>query len=125
MIALAHPGRHIGIIAAMGSVLIMPEPPQGTEMGLGARDAGLGFVTLNDLLFVGVVVTAGLIWRILRGRPGVLRAPTTRVGVHAALVLALALPIAAYLVHAADDIGPIVPTLILAAHPWWPSPERP
>jgi hypothetical protein len=115
VIALAHPGRHIGIIAPWAALLIMQNPRKAPLWALALATLGLGFATLNDLLYVGFAVTAGLIWRILRGRPGVLQAPAARVSVHAALVLALALPMVAYSFTRYAPSTPIVPTLILAA----------
>jgi hypothetical protein len=115
VIALGHPGRHIGIIAPCAALLIMRSPRKAPLWALALATLGLGFVTLNDMLYVGLAVTAGLIWHILRGRPGVLRAPAARVGVHATLVLALALPIVAYSFTRHAPSAPIVPTLILAA----------
>jgi hypothetical protein len=115
VIALAHPGRHIGIIAPWAALLIMQNPRKTPLWMLALATLGLGFVTLNDLLYVGLAVTAGLIWRIMRGRPGLLRTPAARVGVHATLVLALALPIVAYSFTRHAPPAPIVPTLVLAA----------
>jgi hypothetical protein len=115
VIALGHPGRHIGIIAPWAALLIMRSPRKAPLWALALATLGLGFVTLNALLFTGMAVTAGLIWAMLRGRPGVLRAPAARVGVHAALVLALALPIVAYSFTQYPRPAPIVPTLVLAA----------
>ena len=100
VIALAHPGRHIGIIAPWAALLIMHSPRKAPLWTLALATLGLGFLTLNALLYIGLAVTAGLSWRILRGRPGTFTSPAARVGVHAALLLALALPIVAYLVHA-------------------------
>jgi hypothetical protein len=115
LIALAHPGRHIGIIAPWAALMIMQHPRRAPRSALALATLGLGFVTLNALLFTGMAVTAGLIWHLLRGRPGVLRAPAARVGVHATLVLALALPIIAYSFTRSALSAPIVPTLILTA----------
>ncbi|HEX5926879.1 MAG TPA: hypothetical protein VFY45_23845 [Baekduia sp.] len=115
VIALAHPGRLIGIIAPCAALLIMWSPRKAPLWALALATLGLGFVTLNDLLYVGLAVTAGVIWRMLRGRPGVLRTPAARLGVHVTLVLALALPIVAYSYTRTAPSAPIVPTLILAA----------
>jgi hypothetical protein len=115
IIALAHPGRHIGIIAPVAALLIMQSPRKAPVWALALATLGLGFVTLNDLIYIGLAVTAGLIWHILRRRPGLLRTPAARVGVHATLVLALALPIVAYSFTRHAPSAPIVPTLILAA----------
>ena len=115
MIALAHPGRHIAIVAPWAALLIMQSPRKAPLWVLALATLGLGFATLNDLLFVGLAVTAGLIWRMLRGRPGVLQAPAARVGVHAALLLALTLPAVAYSYTRYAPPEPIVPTLILVA----------
>jgi hypothetical protein len=114
IIALAHPGRHIGIIAPVAALLIMQGPRKPPLWTLALATLGLGFVTLNDLMYVGLAVTAGLIWRMLRGRPGVLQAAAARVGVHATLILALALPLVAYSFTRHAPSTPIVPTLILA-----------
>jgi hypothetical protein len=116
VIAQAHPGRLIGIVAPWAALLIMQGPRKAPVWALALATLGLGFVTLNDVLYVGLAVTAGLIWHTLRGRPGVLQAPAARVGVHATLILALALPIVAYALmprHASST--PSVPVLILAA----------
>jgi hypothetical protein len=117
LIALAHPGRHLGIIAPWAALLIMGSPRKPPLWALALATLGLGFVTLNDVLYVGMVVTAVLIWRIRGERPGVLRAQAARVGVHATLLLALALPIVAFSFTSYDyaPVAPIVPTLILAA----------
>ena len=115
VIALAHPGRHIGIIAPWAALLIMQNPRKAPRWALALATLGLGFVTLNDLQYVGLAVTVGLIWRILRGRPRLLQAPAARVGVHATLALALALPIVAYSYTDDAPSTPIIPTLILAA----------
>jgi hypothetical protein len=115
VIALAHPGRLIGIIAPWAALLIMHSPRKPPLWALTLATLGLGFVTLNDLLYIGLAVTAGLIWHMLRERPGVLRAPTARAGVHATLVLALALPIVAYSFTRHAPSAPIVPMLILVA----------
>jgi hypothetical protein len=115
VIALAHPGRLIGIIAPCAALLIMHNPRKPPLWALALATLGLGFVTTNDLLYVGLAVTAALVWHILRGRPGTLRAPAARIGVHVALVLALALPIVAYSFTRHAPSTPIIPTLILAA----------
>jgi hypothetical protein len=116
VIALGHPGRHVEIIAPWAALLVMRSPRKAPLWALALATLGLGFVTLNTLLYVGVAVTAGLIWRILRGRPGVLQASAVRVGVHATLVLAVALPIVAfsYTSYDYEPAAPIIPTLILA-----------
>ncbi len=115
VIALAHPGRHIGIIAPWAALLIMQSPRKAPLWALALATLGLGFVTLNDLLYVGLAVTVGLIWHILRGRPRLLQAPTARLGVHATVALALALPIVAFSLTQNVPSAPIIPTLILAA----------
>jgi hypothetical protein len=115
VIALGHPGRHIGIIAPAAALLLMRNPRKAPLWTLALATLGLGFVTLNTMLYVGLVVTVGVAWRILRGRPGLLRAPAARVGVHATLVLGLALPIVAYSYTRHTPSAPIVPTLILVA----------
>jgi hypothetical protein len=117
IVALAHPGRHIGIIAPWAALLIMQSPRKAPLWALALTTLGLGFVTLNALLYTGLAVTAALIWHLLRGRPSVLQAPAARLGAHAALVLALALPIVAYSFTEYDYAppAPITPTLILAA----------
>jgi hypothetical protein len=115
VIALAHPGRHIGIIAPWAALLIMWSPRKAPLWALALATLGLGFTTLNDLMYVGLAVTAGLIWHVLRGRPGVLGASAARVGVHATLALALVLPIVAYAFTEDVPSSPIVPTLILVA----------
>jgi hypothetical protein len=114
VIALAHPGRLIGIIGPWMALLIMQGPRKAPVWALALATLGLGFATLNDLMYVGLAVTAGLIWHFLRGRPGVLQTPAARVGVHATLVLALALPLIAYSFTRRASSDPIVPTLILA-----------
>jgi hypothetical protein len=117
ILALAHPGRHIGIIAPWAALLIMQNPRKAPLWALALTTLGLGFVTLNALLYTGIAVTAGLAWHILRGRPDVFRAPAARLGVHVTLVLALALPIVAYSFTEYDYAppAPIIPTLMLAA----------
>jgi hypothetical protein len=117
VIALAHPGRLIGIIAPWAALMIMRSPRKTPLWALALMTLGLGFVTLNDVLFVGLIVTAVLIWRMLGRRPGVLRVPAVRVGVHATVALALALPIVAFSFTSYDyqPPAPIIPTLILAA----------
>jgi hypothetical protein len=115
VMALSHPGRHIGIFAPWAALLIMQNPRKAPLWALALATLGFGFVTLNDALYVGLAVTAGLAWHILRGRPGVLRAPAARVAVHATLVLALALPVVAYSFTRGAPSAPIVPTLILVA----------
>ncbi len=115
VLALSHPGRHIGIVAPWAALLIMQSPRMAPLWALALATLGLGFVTLNDVLYVGLAVTAGLIWHILRGRPGVLGPRAARFGVHATLVLALALPLVAYSFTRHAPSAPIVPTLILAA----------
>lgn len=114
VIALAHPGRLIGIIAPWAALLIMQSPRKPPLWALALATLGLGFVTLNDLAYVGLAVTAGLIWHTLRGRPGVLTGPAARVGVHATLILALTLPIVASSFTRDVPSAPILPTLILA-----------
>jgi hypothetical protein len=114
IIALGHPGRHIGIIAPWAALLIMWSPRKAPVWALALATLGLGFVTSNDVLYVGLVITAGLIWHVLSGRPGVLRAPAARVGVHATLVLTLALPIVAFAFTQYPRPEPIVPALVLA-----------
>jgi hypothetical protein len=115
VLGLAHPGRHIGILAPWAALLIMHTPRKAPLWALALATLGLGFVTLNDLLFVGLAVTAGLAWRLLRRRPDVLRAPAAHAGVHATLALALALPLVAYSFTRHAPPAPIVPTLILVA----------
>ena len=117
VIALAHPGRHIGIIAPWAALLIINSPRKAPRWALALATLGLGFVTLNDVLYVGLAVTAALIWHILSGRSGVLRGPAARVGVHVTVLLALALPIVAFSFTSFDyvPVAPIIPTLILAA----------
>ncbi len=116
LIALAHPGRHIGIIAPWAALLIMQSPRKAPVWALGLATLGLGLTTLNDILYVGLAVTAGLVWHALRrGRAGVLQTPATRLGVHATLALALALPIIAYSYTATAPSAPIIPALILLA----------
>ncbi len=115
VIALAHPGRLVGIIAPCAALLIMWSPRKAPLWTLALVTMGLGFVTLNALLYVGLAVTAGVTWRILHGRPGLLRTPAARLGVHATLVLALALPIVAFSYTQTTPSAPIVPTLILVA----------
>ncbi len=117
VIALAHPGRHIGIIAPWAALLIMRSPREAPLWALVLATLGLGFVTLNDVLYVGLAVTAGLIWHMLRGHPGVLRRSAARVSVHASVLLALALPIVAFSFtsYNYEPPAPIVPTLILVA----------
>jgi hypothetical protein len=115
VIALGHPGRHIGIIAPWAALLIMRNPRKAPLWALALATLGLGFVTLNTLMYVGLAVTVGVLWRTLRGRPGVLQAPAARLGVHATLALALTLPIVAYSFTQETPSAPIVPTLILAA----------
>jgi hypothetical protein len=115
VMALGHPGRHIAIIAPVAALLIMKSPRKAPLWALALATLGLGFVTLNGILYVGLAVTAALIWHLLRGRPGVLGAPATRVGMHATLVLTLALPVVAYSFTQHAPSAPIVPTLILAA----------
>jgi hypothetical protein len=116
VIALAHPGRHIGIIAPWAALLIMQNPRKAPVWALGLATLGLGLVTLNDILYVGLAITAGLIWHALRrGRPGVLQTPATRIGVHTTVALALALPIIASSSTETSPSAPIVPALILLA----------
>jgi hypothetical protein len=115
VLALAHPGRHIGIIAPWAALLIMHSPRKAPLWALALATLGLGFVTPNSLIYIGMAITAALIWHTLRRRPGVLRAPAARVGVHATLSLALALPIVAYSLTEYPRPAPIVPVLILAA----------
>jgi hypothetical protein len=115
ILALTHPGRHIGIIAPWAALMIMRSPRKPPLWALALATLGLGFVTLNGVLYVGVAVTAGLLWRMLEGRPGVLGARAARVGVHATLLLALALPLVAFSFTRHAPSAPIVPTLILVA----------
>jgi hypothetical protein len=117
VLALAHPGRLIGIVAPWAALLIMWSSRKPPLWALALMTLGLGFVTLNDVLYVGLTVTVGLTWRILGGRPGVLRVPAVRVGVHTTVLLALALPIVAFSFTSYDyePGAPIVPTLILVA----------
>jgi hypothetical protein len=115
LIALGHPGRHIEILAPWAALMIMQSPRKAPLWALALTTLGLGFVTLNAPLYTGMAVTAGLIWHTLHGHPGVLRTLAARVGVHAALVLALALPIVAYSFTRHAPSAPIIPTLILAA----------
>ncbi len=115
LIALGHPGRLVGIIAPCAALLIMWSPRKAPLWALALATLGLGFVTLNALLYVGLAVTAGVTWRILHGRPGLLRTPAARLGVHATVVLALALPIVAFSYTQTTPSAPIVPTLILVA----------
>jgi hypothetical protein len=113
VIALAHPGRHIEIIAPWAALLIMQSSRKTPRWALVLATLGLGSVTLNAVLYVGLAVTAGLIWHILSGRPGVLQTLAARVGVHATFVLALALPIVAYSFTRHAPAAPIIPALIL------------
>ncbi len=117
VIALGHPGRLVGIIAPCAALLIMWSPRKSPLWALALMTLGLGFVTLNDVLFVGLAVTGGLLWRMLGGRPGVIQAPVVRVGVHTTVLLALALPIVAFSFtsYGAEPAAPIVPTLLLVA----------
>jgi hypothetical protein len=115
VIALAHPGRHIGIIAPWAALMIMSSPRKPPLWALALATLGLGFVTLNAVLYVGIAVTAGVLWDIRGRRPGVLAAPVARIGVHASLLLALVLPIVAFSFTRTPPTAPIVPTLILAA----------
>jgi hypothetical protein len=115
VIALGHPGRHIGIIAPWAALLIMRSPRKPPLWALALATLGLGFVTLNDVLYTGLAIAAGLIWHIRDGRAGVLRTPAARASVHAALLLALMLPIVAFSFTRHPPSAPIVPTLLLAA----------
>jgi hypothetical protein len=115
VIALAHPGRLIGIIAPWAALLIMYSPRKAPPWALAIATLGLGFVTPNSLLFIGLAVTAGLLWHVRRVRPGVLRAPAARIGVHASLALTLALPIVAASFTEYPRPAPIVTTLVLVA----------
>jgi hypothetical protein len=115
VVGLAHPGRHIGIIAPWAALMIMRNPRQAPVWALALATLGLGSAALNDVLYVGMAVTAGLVWRLMRGRPGVLRAQAARIAVHATVPLALALPIVAFSFTRRTPSSPIVSVLILAA----------
>ncbi|WP_445149362.1 hypothetical protein [Baekduia sp. Peel2402] len=113
-LALAHPGRLIGIIAPWVAVLIVLNPRRAPVLALALATLGLAFTNLNNVLYVGVALAAVVLWRGLHARPSGFAPAAVRVVVHGSLGLALALPIAAFSFTRGTPSGPIVPVLMLA-----------
>ena len=115
-IGLAHPGRLIGILAPWLVLLLAGRVRRLGVPAIALATLGLGFVTLNALLFVGAAVTGTLVWRGLRSRRDVLASPWTRAALHGVVVLAVILPPAAFAYTKAPPKEPMIPvTLLLAA----------
>jgi hypothetical protein len=96
VIALAHPGRHVSIIAPWAALLLMRNTRRAGLGAIALLTLGLGMVTANAVLSVGAAVLAGLIWQGLPGRSAVLRRRASRAAVHGTVVAAMALPVAAF-----------------------------
>jgi hypothetical protein len=113
LLALAHPGRHVSILAPWVAVLLLGRTRQVGAPTIALLTLGLCFVTLNALLYVGLAVTAALLWRGVRGRRARLQGRRVRMAVHASLLLAMCLPAIAFSFTRGGLTSPMLPALLL------------
>jgi hypothetical protein len=133
-LALAHPGRHVSILAPWVAVLLLGRTRQVGVPTVALLTLGLCFVTLNALLYVGLAVAAALLWRGVRGRRAGLQGPWVRMAVHATLLLAMCLPVIAFSFTRGGLTSPTLPALLLvltvlialagACLIWWGTPKE-
>jgi hypothetical protein len=114
LLALAHPGRHVSILAPWIAVLLLGRTRQVGAPTIALLTLGLCFVTLNAVLYVGLAVAAALLWRGVRGRRARLQERWVRIAVHAALLLAMCLPVIAFSFTGGRLTSPTLPALLLA-----------
>jgi hypothetical protein len=62
--AMGHVGRFVGIIAPWIAVLVVGRPPRSVSFALGLAALGLGFVSVNALIFVLGSGAAMIVWRV-------------------------------------------------------------
>jgi hypothetical protein len=113
LLALAHPGRHVSILAPWVAVLLLGRTRQVGAPTIALLTLGLCFVTLNALLYVGLAVTAALLWRAVRGRRARLQGRRAGMAVHATLLLAMGLPVIAFSFTRDRPASPALPALLL------------
>jgi hypothetical protein len=113
LLALAHPGRHVSILAPWVAVLLLGRTRQVGVSTIALLTLGLCFVTLNALLYVGVAVVAALLWRGVRGRGARLQGRWFRTAVHATMLLAMCLPVIAFSFTRGRLTSPALPALLL------------
>jgi hypothetical protein len=113
MLALAHPGRYVSILAPWVAVLLLGRTRQVGAPTIALLTLGLCFVTLNALLYVGLAVAAALLWRGVRGRRVSLQGRRARMAVHATLLLAMCFPVIAFSFTRGRLTSPTIPALLL------------
>jgi hypothetical protein len=67
VVQLAHPGRHVGVVAPWIALLLLGRQRRGVIIALAFATLGLGFVSLHVLLNVLAALIAALIYRAVRG----------------------------------------------------------
>jgi hypothetical protein len=112
-LGLAHPGRHVSILAPWVAVLLLERPRKVGAPTIGLLTLGLCFVTLNAVLYVGLAVAAALLWRGVRGRRARLQERWVRLAVHATLLLAMGLPVIAFAFTRGRPTSATFPGLLL------------
>lgn len=115
VLSLAHPGRLIGIIGPWVAVLFVLTPRRAPIWALALLTLGLGFTTLNNVLYVGGAIAVVVIWRLLRARPELLRSAAARGAVHGMLAATVVLPVAAFAFTSGTPSSAVVPVVLLAA----------
>jgi hypothetical protein len=92
---LAHPGRLISIVAPWIALLLLRRWSGRQTVAILLATAGLAFITVDGVAFVGLAVGCAGIWRLVRGRwslrgqvPGSRRAGAAAIHVLALAVLA-------------------------------------
>jgi hypothetical protein len=113
LLALAHPGRHVSILAPWVAVLLLGRTRQVGAPTIALLTLGLCFVTLNALLYVGLAVAVALLWRGMRGRRAGLQGRRVAAAVHATLLLAMCLPVIAFSFTRGRLASPTFPALLL------------
>ncbi len=113
LLALAHPGRYVSILAPWVAVLLLGRTRQVGAPMIALLTLGLCFVTLNALLYVGLAVAAALLWRGVRGRRAGFQERRVRMAVHATLLLAMCLPVVAFSLTRGRLTSPALPALLL------------
>jgi hypothetical protein len=112
-LALAHPGRHVSILAPWVAVLLLGRTRKVGVPTIALLTLGLGFVTLNAVVYVGLAVAAALLWRGVRGRRAGFQERWVRLAVHAALLLAMGLPAIAFAFTRGRPTSATIPGLLL------------
>jgi hypothetical protein len=112
-LGLAHPGRHVSILAPWVAVLLLERTRKVGVPTIALLTLGLCFVTLNAVLYVGLAVAAALLWRVVRGRRARLQERWVRLAVHATLLLAMGLPVIAFAFTRGRPTSATIPGLLL------------